>query len=453
MWNQFYKGRSWVATLCVLLAGLFVNTVVNAKSVQLDSGLATPVLESGKTQRAYLRVALTGFEMEDKAERPVLNVALVLDQSGSMSGEKIARAKEAATLAVSKLNKNDIVSIITYDSRVSVLVPATRVTDKGALYEAIQNIRANGSTALFAGTSKGAAEVRKFLNKRYVNRVVLLSDGMANVGPNSPAALGQLGKALAKEGMSVSTIGLGLGYNEDLMTQLANYSDGNHDFVENSADLARVFDREFGDAMSVVAQDVEIDIICDHGVTPIRVVGRDAEIVNNRVRTRINQLYSSQQSHVVLEVEVPASKDGVRRDVANVQVKYNNMATQKIARVDGRVAVQFSESKAKVKAAINKTAYEDVIEQVANVEAEEALELRDQGNVQGAVSKLKSNATFLEKAASLISSSKLRAQSDESVEEAAAVEQDKNWNKTRKVLKEKVYKRAKQQAVQKKSLD
>jgi len=415
------------------------------KTVKVKAGLATPVMQANTENTAFLRVALTGFELDSDITRAPLNVALVLDQSSSMGGDKIQRAKEAAIMAVSKLSANDVVSIVTYDSTVRVLVPATKAANKAALYSAIESIRAGGSTALFAGTSKGANEVSRYLSSEMVNRVVLLSDGMANVGPDSPKELGELGKALAKKGMSVSTIGLGLGYNEDLMTQLANYSDGNHDFVKNSADLARVFDREFGDAMSVVAQDVSIEIICDDGVTPIRVIGRDGTIIGNRVTTRVNQLYSSQENYVILEVSVPASKDGSQRDVAKVNVKYNNMATKQSELASDLVAVNFTNNRERVKGAIDKIAYESAVEQIANIETQRAVELRDSGKVKEAEATLNSNASYLDSAARLISSPKLSRQSLESKAEAEAVAEDKQWNESRKAIKAKTYKRSKQQ--------
>lgn len=424
---------------------LIANSTVYANTIKVKAGLATPVMQANTEGTAFLRVALTGFELSSDIDRAPLNVALVLDQSTSMGGEKIQRAKEAAIMAVSKLSANDVVSIVTYDTTVRVLVPATKATNKSKLYEAIESIRAQGSTALFAGTSKGASEVSRYLSSERVNRVVLLSDGMANVGPDSPKELGDLGRALAKKGMSVSTIGLGLGYNEDLMTQLANYSDGNHDFVKNSADLARVFDREFGDAMSVVAQDVNIEIITEDGIKPIRIIGRDGTIIGNRVTTRVNQLYSAQENYVILEVNVPASIDGSKRDVAKVSVKYNNMATKRGEQASDLVAVSFSNNNERVKDSINKVAYESAVEQLANAQTKHALELRDKGQVKEAEKALTSNASFLDKAARLISSPKLSRQSVESKAEAAAVTQDKKWNESRKAIKAKTYKRSKQQ--------
>ena len=164
-----------------------------AREVRLDVALGTPVVEAGKSQRAFLRVALTGFEIDRPSERPPVNAAIVLDKSGSMSGEKIQRAREAAIMALDSLSEGDYVSVVTYDGTVRVVVPATEVSRRYWIADAIRTINAGGSTALFAGVSKGAGEVRKYLARQRVNRVILLSDGLANVGPSTPGELGRLG--------------------------------------------------------------------------------------------------------------------------------------------------------------------------------------------------------------------------------------------------------------------
>ena len=175
----------------VLLALWVVLPAANAAQIQLDVALGNPVLLANEKQTTFVKVGLTGFEMKSDEARPSVNVAIVLDRSGSMSGEKIERAKEAAKMAIDRLAEKDIVSIITYDHTVNVLLPATKVTDKGYIKNEISKIQSGGNTALFAGVSKGAAEVRKFLEENRVNRVILLSDGLANVGPSSPAEVGQ----------------------------------------------------------------------------------------------------------------------------------------------------------------------------------------------------------------------------------------------------------------------
>ena len=126
--------------------------------------------------------------------------------------------------------------------------------------------------------------------------------------------LGQLGQSLGKEGMSVTTIGLGLGYNEDLMSKLAIKSEGNHYFAENATDLARVFDKELGDVLTVVAQEIVVRIECARGIRPVRALGREADISGQRVTATLNQLYSEQEKYVLIEVEVPAGASGTTRE-------------------------------------------------------------------------------------------------------------------------------------------
>lgn len=433
-----------------LATAVFIGSYSQAKvipQIRLGVDLATPVMEADLRQTAFVKISLAGFKLEEAhSQRAPTNIALVLDRSGSMAGDNISRAKEAAIMAVDLLNKDDIVSILAYDDTVNVVVPATKVSDKKAIQALIRRIDTGGSTALFAGVSKGADELRKFIDRNRVNRVILLSDGLANVGPQSPRELGQLGLSFAKEGISVTTIGLGLGYNEDLMTQLAGYSDGNHAFVENPQDLAKIFKLEFGDVLSVIAQEINIEIQCADGIKPLRLLGREAEIIGSKVHTRLNQLYSEQEKYLVLEVEVPASQAGKKRNIATVNLTYSDIRSQKMMAFSHSASANFSKSKGDVIAGINKDAYEDSVEQVANETSKEAIILRDKGDVVGAQNLLKSNAAYLSNQSTLIESKKLEEQSQETVVEAEQIDDDNEWNKNRKQSKERTYKRSKQQA-------
>ncbi|MFP6766263.1 MAG: VWA domain-containing protein, partial [Planctomycetaceae bacterium] len=217
-----------VRTLVVAAVVLSLSVgSISASQVGLSVEMSNPVLKALKKQTTFLKVGLTGFKMQSRAERAPVNISLVLDKSGSMKGSPMEEARSGAIEAIRRLGPNDIVSVITYDSTVHVLVPATKLTDKDTVCRQISQIRAGGGTALFAGVSKGAAEIRKFADRNYVNRVILLSDGKANIGPSSPSELGDLGASFKKENMTVSTMGLGPGYNEDLMLMLASRSGGN----------------------------------------------------------------------------------------------------------------------------------------------------------------------------------------------------------------------------------
>ena len=240
-------------------------------SVRLRIDLDRSVLPSESPDRAIIKICLDGLR-RPRRERPPVNLALVLDRSGSMSGEKLDKAKEAALEVLRHLSSDDIFSLVAYESGVQTLIEAQPVGNGRAIEHAIRSIEAGGSTALFAGVSQGASEVREYLEGgHYVNRIILLSDGLANVGPSSPEELGRLGGALVKEGISVTTVGLGLGYNEDLMTRLAQRSDGNTYFVESSADLPRIFAAELGDVLDVVARRVVVEIEFPDGRAAARI--------------------------------------------------------------------------------------------------------------------------------------------------------------------------------------
>ena len=186
------------------------------QAMVLQARLAQSVMKAGTAQRNYLRIGLNGCE-RPPSERTPVNVAFVIDRSGSMQGDRIAQARDAAIAAVRRLDKNDIASVIIFDDKIDVLVQAQNVTDYSAFTDRIRQVAARGSTAIYGGVNEGANQVRINKNGRYLNRVVLLSDGQANVGPRRPVDFEKLGRDLQTEGISVSTIGLGMQYNEDLM--------------------------------------------------------------------------------------------------------------------------------------------------------------------------------------------------------------------------------------------
>jgi Ca-activated chloride channel family protein len=444
-----WKVLTTTATLLITTFALLTSSTLQAKQVTLRAELGNPIIEAGRKQTTFLKIALTGFKLDDQEERTPANIAIVLDKSGSMRGDKLENAKKAAKMAVNLLNENDIISIISYDSTVNVLVPATKVSDKASIHRAISRMRPNGNTALFAGVSKGAAEIRKFLSKDRVNRVILLSDGQANVGPSTATELGELGASLSKDGITVTTIGLGTGYNEDLMANLAGFSDGNHAFVENAEDLAKVFNYEFGDVLSVVAQDVEIIIKLNKDIKPIRILGRDGTILGQTVKTNMSQLYSEQEKYVLLEVEVPAGKAKQKISLAEVNVVYQNMQSNKKDKLADNMTLAYSESKEVVRRALNRSVVKTSVSSVVNENSKRALRLRDKGQLKEAQILLQESAGYARDQGSSLGGVEQEELDDLSKEitlDAQNIVEKKEWNKNRKAMKAKQFKSDKQQS-------
>lgn len=422
-------------TLVVAILTLMGVSNAYGKQATLDVSLAHPTLLSGSSQTTYVKVGLTGFDVPSAEERAPVNIALVIDRSGSMSGEKLAQAKSAAINALDMLNANDIVSVVAYDTTVSVVFPATKLTDKQAVRNAIYSINSVGNTALFAGVSKGAAEVRKFLDRNRVNRVILLSDGLANHGPSSPGELGQLGASLLAEGISVSTLGLGLDYNEDLMFQLAQRSDGNHVFIEDATQLAGVFQREFRDVLSVVAQEIKIQIRCAPGIRPVRLLNVDGDINGQNVVVHLNQLYSKQEKYAILEVAVPESAPHETKQIANVEVTYANLKTKTVDRLASAISAHFDPSPAVVESSLNKKVMAECVLQIANLQNERAVILRELGEIEEAQELLESNMGYLSKNAAALNAPKLEERAKSNYRQAQSLD-EADWVKTKKQMRE-----------------
>ncbi len=424
----------WLTTMC--LAVIAFGDAAEAQTITLSVEPDKPVLSAESSQPVYLRIGLTGCPLEKLRERPPVNVALVIDKSGSMSGQRIHHAREAAILALRRLNENDIVSVVVFDSSVRTLVPATKMTRRNEIIRAIRQIEAGGTTALYAGVLAGAHEVEKFQSPGRVNRVVLLSDGHANVGPQSPKALGQLGAQLAAKGLSITTIGLGLGYNEDLMSLLAFKSDGGHYFAESPNELASVFEREFDRALSVVAQDVRIEIICGENFRPVRILGREGEIQGRSILIDVGSVYSEHEKYVLVEMK-PAVKNAVEHgELANVRLRYQDMNSKKTVRLEGiGTDVRFSASPAEVEKHLNKRVAADVVEQIAIEQNERATALRDEGHVEQARQVLIENSAFLRSNAARLGSKPLEEYSEENAQAADQLNAA-DWTRQRKVMRE-----------------
>jgi Ca-activated chloride channel family protein len=222
------------------------------------------------------------------------------------------------------------------------------------------------------------------------------------------------------------------------MTQLAFKSEGNHYFVAEEAELAKVFNREFGDVLSVVAQEVVVKIHCQEGIRPIRVMDREGEIDGKEVTVRLPQIYSSQQKYVLLEVEIPSQEEGSTLPIANVAVAYDNMETKTPDNLTSSVKARFSGSRTVVKESVDKDVLIPAIRSIANLANEEAVRYRDQGKVEKAREMLRTNQAYLQDQAAVLEAPALKEDAEELRQDEARLE-GADWNLTRKVLTERSY--------------
>jgi Ca-activated chloride channel family protein len=407
-----------------------------AEPITLTARLAQPVMKSGDRQSNYLRIGINGCEPQRKSDRTPVNVAFVIDRSGSMAGPRIAQAREAAVMAVKRLDDADIASVVIFDDRVDVPVPAQKVADHNYFIDRILQVGVRGNTAIYAGVNAGADEVRKFKDPHRLNRVVLLSDGQANVGPKLPTDFAELGRKLLAEGISVSTIGLGADYNEDLMLQLARAADGNHAFASAPTDLIQIFNREFDDVLASCAQMVAIDVELKPGVQAVRALSRDGTIDGAHATFQLAQVYAATEHYVLIEVAFDAAATAEEQDVGVVRVAYTSPDGGARQTIEAPIRARFAASDADVAASTDKTVMVSVIEQAARERAARAVSLRDQGRLEEARALLSQNTREIDAYVTSNPSAALTDMSKQYNGMLMMLAKPSQWNEQRKMMRQ-----------------
>lgn len=440
--------RAVGACLGIVLAGTAAFHGVSlaaAGKVQTRVEMERDMLPADRAQTAVVKVTLDAPEPVQSAHRPAVNLCIVLDRSGSMAGKKLAKAKEAAIEALRRLDREDIFSVVVYDHNVQTVVPAQKARQVERIEAMIRSIRSGGNTALFGGVSQGAAQVRRNLGGDYVHRIILLSDGIANTGPSSPEDLGRLGAALLKENISVTTVGVGMDYNEDLMTRLSERSDGNTYFVESSQDLPRIFAAELGDVLNVVARNVKVMIECPGDVKPLRIIGRDGRIRGRQVELGLNQLYGNQAKYVLVELALPPGQEGRKMEVARVNVTYEDPVTKRYETASARGVAGFTRDRQVVEKSTNVGVQKDVQLNYSAIAQEQAIDFADEGQTDAAYRELKKSAVELKAFGARHQDAEMLEKAEEMEDRAAEIRKKGMTPKSRKIMRTDSYQMKTQQ--------
>jgi Ca-activated chloride channel family protein len=193
-------------------------------------------------------------------QRPPLNLALVIDRSGSMTGRKLSHARKAARFLVEQLSSRDRLAIVTFDDEAEVVMPSQPVRDPQPFLAAINRIRSGRSTDLFAGWRTGALQVAEHLDAAGLNRVLLLSDGHTNRGLRDSEQIGELVSGLCQRGVSTSAFGLGRDFDEDLMGAIATGGEGTLAHLEAPEQLEDLYASELQGLAVTLGRQVKLRI-------------------------------------------------------------------------------------------------------------------------------------------------------------------------------------------------
>ena len=244
--------------------------------------------------------------------RPAVNLAFVLDRSGSMSGRKLQVAARAVEEGIGRLQPTDRFGIVWFDSDVDVLVPGTLATAdarRGAI-ERLRTVAPGGSTNLSGGWLAGCEQVASALIESGVNRVLLLTDGQANVGMTDPAELAHHAAELRLRGVSTTTFGVGDDFQETLLQGMAQAGGGHFHDIADAAAIADHLSSEIGESLEVVARDVELRLTLPDGVRVEGLGAFPAMAADGGTIIALGDLVSGQSVEVPLRLSFPVGAPG-----------------------------------------------------------------------------------------------------------------------------------------------
>ena len=382
--------------LLMLVAGAFARAVVASPDVTLRVAPERDLVYTGGSREVIVQVDLDAKKPEHGGKRAPMNLAVVLDRSGSMQGAKFEKAKQGACVAIDKLADDDFFSLVMFDNDTEVLLPPEKVggeRNREALKSRIDRVRTGGGTAIHAGVTLGAKQVRRNLDREFVNRIVLLSDGLANVGPSKPGDLASLGSELRREGISVTTIGLGDDYNEDLMTALAEASNANYYYVRDAEKLPGIFAEELGAARTLVARGVTIRITVPDGVRIKEIIGLpEIECRGRSADISLPEYFGGDKRRFLARCIVE-SKSTEPLEVAAVDLKYEPASGGKAGPQQQSANIRFTDEERKSEASQRAEIAREVAVADNRLAKARAVKLADEGRTAQCANLLRSQIT------------------------------------------------------------
>jgi anti-anti-sigma factor len=283
-----------------------------------------PTVPRAQERRLHLLVRIETWPEEGGEERKPLNVAVVIDKSGSMAGDKLERTKDAACLLVDELGPQDVMSVVTYAGTVEVPVPPSAVTDKEAITVAIRGITAGGTTNLSGGWLKGLSLLGEREGEKFLHRTLLLTDGIANRGVIDDDELVEIARQHRSRGLTTTTIGFGTDFNEQLLGAVAREGGGRFHYVGSPDEAPDVFLDEFGELARVFGQNLEVRIDPAPGVGGPDILGEQNIRHDQRAATvLLGDLRERDRKQALAVLTIPGALEPGEPEIATVHVAYD----------------------------------------------------------------------------------------------------------------------------------
>ncbi len=377
-----------IVTLAVALAALFLGAAgVHASPLMLDVRSENRrVLVPGPGDGTIQIQVIAPDGPVIRIDRPRLNLALVIDRSGSMAeARKLDFVKTAAHHLVDMMGPDDLLSIVTYSQQVQVPWPSRPVgRDREELHRIISGLYPGGSTFLSGGLEEGFRQAKSGKRKGTLSRVLLLSDGLANVGVSNRGALRERAGDMAEKGISVSTFGVGNDFDEELMTGIAGGGGGNYRYLGDPERIVAALESEFHTASRTAAFEVEIILRLKRECRFGSILGRDWRRDGDAYVIRLGDLSAGERRTVFAKVNVAGEGIGLR-EVGDVALRYRDPETSKgITTSSKGVSLELVRDEHAYREGFDRSVQEKRAVAEANVLVQEAARLADQGKKEEA---------------------------------------------------------------------
>lgn len=349
-------------------------------------GAPTPFWDS---RNDILRIGVKAREIEER-RRQDMNLTLVIDVSGSMGDSgKLDMVKEALEVLVDELDRFDSVSIIAYNTDAELILEPTSVGESDVIVEAIDELRASGSTNAEAGLRLGYEVADASYAGDSVNRVVLLSDGVANVGSTGPEGILETIGEHTRRGIDLVTVGVGIStYNDVLLEQLADQGDGWYAYIDSADEAERLFRDRLTTTLEAVARDVKVQVEFDpEYVLEYRLIGFENRAIDDEDfrSDRVDAGDINAGHSVTALYEVALTRDAYRGDAtfATVRLRWSDEATGRVEEIEGDVHTRllgdrFDDANARFQLATAVAAYAEVLRESRWVRGLDLDELLDE---------------------------------------------------------------------------
>lgn len=316
-------------------------------TLMMEGRLGHAVLAADQFNETFLFVDVKAESSFANASSTPVNLAIVIDHSGSMRGQRLTNALEAARGMVRRLRDGDSVSILSYSDTASVIVPVTTINEisRAQIISQIASMESGGHTCISCGLELAMAMLRQRTGA--VNRMLLLSDGEANRGLRHIEELRNLAAQAREMGSSISSIGVDVEYNERIMLALAQESNGRHHFVENPASLAQAFDEEFNSLVQTIAKDALLTVELAEGIEIEEVYDRSFQQFGQRLLIPMGTFAASENKTFLVRVSLPKRVRG-EKPVAKIGLSYTDLLRNVAGNCEGQLVAHLTDDLARI---------------------------------------------------------------------------------------------------------